>query len=145
SESPAQLPPVSVMVPVKGADPGLRENLAALAALDYPDYELIITARSAADIPPGVLPRRVKVVLAAGDDPATGEKVQDLMAAVRAVRKTSTGFAFADSDGRVPRGWLRALVAPLAEPGVGASSGYRWFAPEPPSFWALMRSVWDAA
>jgi cellulose synthase/poly-beta-1,6-N-acetylglucosamine synthase-like glycosyltransferase len=44
----------------------------------------------------------------------------------------------------VSRGWLRALVAPLAEPGVGASTGYRWFLPEPPDFWSLMRGVWDA-
>jgi cellulose synthase/poly-beta-1,6-N-acetylglucosamine synthase-like glycosyltransferase len=36
-------------------------------------------------------------------------------------------------------------VAPLAEPGVGASTGYRWYAPEPPGFWTLLRSVWDAA
>ena len=31
------LPPATVIVPVKGEDQGLRENLAALAALDYPD------------------------------------------------------------------------------------------------------------
>jgi len=84
------------------------------------------------------------VVLANGDDPSTGEKVQNLAAAVTAARKYSQVFAFADSDGRVTRRWLRALVTPLAEPGVGASTGYRWFAPEPPTFWSLMRSVWDA-
>jgi len=144
SETPQYLPPVSVMAPVKGEDQGLRENLAALASLDYPDYELIVTARSAGDIPPGVLPRRVKVALAHGDDPPTVEKIQNLRTAVRASRKRSEVFAFADSDGRVPAGWLRALVAPLAEPTVGASTGYRWFTPEPPAFWTLMRSVWDA-
>src|SRR5207302_3870653 len=50
------LPPATVIVPVKGEDDGLRENLAALASLDYPDYELIVAAHSAADIPGGVLP-----------------------------------------------------------------------------------------
>jgi cellulose synthase/poly-beta-1,6-N-acetylglucosamine synthase-like glycosyltransferase len=53
-------------------------------------------------------------------------------------------LAFADSDGRVTGGWLRALVAPLSEPGVGASTGFRWFLPEPPDFWSLLRGVWDA-
>jgi cellulose synthase/poly-beta-1,6-N-acetylglucosamine synthase-like glycosyltransferase len=138
------LPPATVIVPVKGSDEGLRENLEALAALDYPDYELIVTAHSAGDIPAGVLPARVKVVLAHGTDPAGAEKVQNLMAAVRAARKRSLVLAFADSDGRVGRGWLRALVAPLEEPGVGASTGYRWFLPDPPDFWSLMRGVWDA-
>jgi cellulose synthase/poly-beta-1,6-N-acetylglucosamine synthase-like glycosyltransferase len=70
--------------------------------------------------------------------------VQNLQVAVRATRKRSQILAFADSDGRVTRRWLRALAAPLGEPGVGAATGYRWFIPVPPAFWALMRGVWDA-
>jgi ceramide glucosyltransferase len=139
------LPPATVIVPVKGDDEGLRENLAALAALDYGDYELMVVANSAQDIPPGVLPAKAKVVLAHGNDPNTGEKVQNLQAAVRASGRRSEILAFADSDGRPSSGWLRALVAPLCEPGVGASTGYRWFTPEPPTFWTLLRGVWDAA
>jgi hypothetical protein len=142
--TPEYLPPASVIVPVKGPDEGLRENLAALASLDYPDYELILTARSAADIPPGVLPPRVKVVLAHGAGTETSEKVQNLKAGVRATRQSSAIFAFADSDVRVTARWLKALAAPLAEPGVGASTAYRWFLPTPPTFWTLMRGVWDA-
>ena len=138
------LPPASVIVPVKGPDEGLRENLAALAALDYPDYELIVAAQSAADIPPGVLPARVKVVLAHSAEAESSEKVRNLIAAVRATRQRTVIFAFADSDTRVTPRWLRALAAPLREPGVGASTGYRWFVPTPPTFWTLMRSVWDA-
>lgn len=144
SEKCDWFPPVTVIVPVKGADEGLRENLAALAALDYPDYELLIVARKADDIPTGVLPNRAKVVLARGDESASAEKIQNLQIAVRVSRKRSEVFAFADSDGRVNPGWLRALVAPLAEEGVGASTGYRWFTPVPPDFWSLMRGVWDA-
>jgi cellulose synthase/poly-beta-1,6-N-acetylglucosamine synthase-like glycosyltransferase len=144
AETPHEFPPVSVIVPVKGPDHELRENLAALATQDYPDYELIVVAHSARDIPPGVLPNRVQVVLAPGDDPSTGEKVRNLKAAVAAARKRSRVYAFADSDGRVTPRWLKSLVAPLAEKGVGASTGYRWYAPIPPTFWTLLRSVWDA-
>lgn len=145
SQSPLEeLPPATVIVPIKGEDEGLRENLAALASLDYPDYELIAVARTAADIPAGVLPPRIRVVLAHGDDPNTGEKVQNLLAAVRAARRHSQVYAFADSDGRPGPGWLRALAAPLGEAGVGAATGFRWFTPVPPTFWTLMRSVWDA-
>jgi ceramide glucosyltransferase len=137
-------PAATVIVPVKGYDEGLRENLAALATLDYPDYELIVAAHSAADIPPGVLPPRVKIVLSHGSDAETAEKIQNLLAAVRAARKHTEVFAFADSDGRPTKRWLRALVAPLSEPDVGASTGYRWFMPEPAGFWSLVRGVWDA-
>ena len=146
AERPTCLPPASVIVPVKGADEGLRENLAALASLDYPDYELIVVARAAKDIPPGVLPDRVKVVLAhAAEDPATAERVQNQVAAVRATRKRSEILAFAGAGARVAPGWLRALAAPLAEDGVGASTGFRWFTPQPADFWSLMRAVCDAA
>ena len=137
------LPPTSVIVPVKGEDQGLRENLAALASLEYPDYELLIVARCADDIPSGVLPRQARIVLAHGDDPHTGGKVQNLVAAVLAARKRSDVFAFADSDGRVTRRWLRALVARLGDERVGAATGYRWFMPEGGGFWCLLRAAWD--
>jgi len=143
AESSEWLPRATVIVPVKGFDDGLRENLDALASLDYPDYELIVTAHSAADIPPGVLPPRVRVVLAHGADAATGEKIQNLQAAVRAASKRSQVFAFADSDGHPTPRWLRALVAPLADEQTGASTGYRWFTPHPATFAGLLRSVWD--
>ena len=144
AQTPQDLPPVSVIVPVKGPDYQLKENLAALAGQDYPDFELVVAARSAADIPPGVLPAKVHVVLAGSDDSSASEKVQNLRAAVAAARKQSQVYAFADSDGRPTPRWLRSLVAPLAEKGVGASTGYRWYAPVPPSFWTLLRGVWDA-
>jgi cellulose synthase/poly-beta-1,6-N-acetylglucosamine synthase-like glycosyltransferase len=142
--SPTVTPPATVIVPVKGQDDGLRENLAALASLDYPDYELIVAAQKAEDIPPGVLPRTCRIVLAHAEDRNTGEKVLNLQAAVRAARRRSEVLAFADSDGRPSAGWLKALVAPLIERGVGAATGFRWFTPDPPTFWTLLRSVWDA-
>lgn len=143
AEHPETLPPASVIVPVKGHDEGLRENLSALASLDYPDYELVVVARAAEDIPPGVLPARVKVVLSHAQPAVASEKVLNLIAAVHAARKRSQILAFADSDGQVTPRWLRALVMPLAEPGVGATTGYRWFTPRRPG-WALLRGVWDA-
>jgi len=143
AERAGTLPPATVVVPVKGEDYGLRENLAALASLDYPDCELIVCAQCAADIPAGVLPRRTKVVLAHGGSPEASEKVQNLAAGASAARHISAIYAFADSDARVTAGWLRALAAPLGERGVGASTGYRWFMPEPAGLWSLLRAVWD--
>ena len=137
-------PRATVIVPVKGPDEGLRDNLASLASLDYPDYELIVIARAAEDIVPGVLPSGIKVVLGSEQEPGASEKIRNLNAAIRMSRKTSTVLAFADSDGRVPLGWLRALVGPLDHEGVGATTGYRWYVPQPPDFWSLVRSVWNA-
>jgi ceramide glucosyltransferase len=146
------VPQASVIVPLQGPeeetcnDPrdDLRGNLAALASLDYPDYLLIVAARTAADIPSGILPSRVTVVLGGAKDAEASERIQNLLAGVHASPNRTEIFAFADAGYRASRDWLRALAAPLAEPGVGASTGYPWYAPEPPDFWSLMRSVWNA-
>ena len=137
-------PPATVIVPVHGPKEGLRENLAALASLDYPDYELILAARRASDLPPGVLPGRIIVALGGGGSEKAVQRIQNLLSGVRASRKRSEIFAFTDGGYRVSKGWLGALAAPLAESGVGASTGYVWHVPEPPDFWSLMRSVWNA-
>ncbi len=63
-------------------------------------------------------------MLAHGEDPQTGEKVQNLRRPSGPPANAAEVYAFADSDGRVTPRWLRALAAPLAEPGVGASTGY---------------------
>ena len=139
-----ECPAATVIVPVKGADEGLADNLAALAALDYLDFELIVVVRQPGDIAPEVVPPSARLVVAGPGDPETGEKVNNLLAAVRAARPESRIFAFADSDGRVRRGWLRALAAPLRDKQVGASTGYRWHIPERPGFWPMLRSAWNA-
>ncbi len=145
AEAPdAEFPPATVIVPVKGPEEGLSEHLKSLSAQDYPDYELIVVARTAHDIPPGVIPPGARVVLAGQGSEAMSEKIQNLSAAIASARSVSTVLAFADSDGRVRRTWLRALIAPLSGKGVGASTGYRWYAPDPPDFWSLLRSVWNA-
>ncbi len=148
----APFPPASVIVPLQGVGEDLsndlrddmRDNLAALASLDYPDYLLILAARTAADIPSGVLPGRITVVLGGAKDAEASERIQNLLAGVRISPNRTGIFAFADAGYRVSSGWLRALAAPLAVPGAGASTGYPWYAPEPPDFWSLMRSVWNA-
>jgi len=144
SQADANLPPATVIVPLQGPEDGLRENLAALAALDYPDYELIVTARTASGIPPAVLPSGVIVALGGAPDAGPSDRIRNLIAGVRASRKRSQILAFATGDGRVGRNWLRALAAPLEDPQVAASTAYCWYLPEPPGFWSLMCSVWNA-
>ena len=137
-------PPATVVASIEGEDDALHDNLAALAAQDYPNYELILAARTAADIPPGVLPGRVMVVLTGAKKDTADERTENLLAGVQAGRRRSEIVAFADAYGRVSEKWLRAIVAPLTHANVGASSGVCWFLPEPPDFWSLMRSVWFA-
>jgi ceramide glucosyltransferase len=139
-EPPSEpLPPVTLIVPVTGSCQTLRESLLSLASQDYPDYEMIVAVPDAGILPPGTVPSAVKLVLT-GETSSAGL----LRAGIRAARRSSKAFAFAGSCGLVSKAWLRALVAPLSEDGVGASTGFRWYAPEPPTFWSLMQSVWNA-
>lgn len=140
------LPPVTLIVPVKGGEEGLRENLESLLAQDHPDFELLIVARTDGD--PALVDLRnlpgARIVLAGEGPPNTGEKIVNLLAAVNQARPSSEVLAFADSDGRVERTWLRGLIAPLADPAIGAATGYRWYFPERGGFWPLARSAWNA-
>lgn len=138
-------PPATVIVPVKGLDEGLAANLAALEVLDYPDYELIVVARHESDVPHAAIPPDARLIYAGEGDPGTGEKINNLLAAVRAARPESHLFAFADSDGRVRSGWLRSLAAALhRDAQAGAATGYRWHIPPRGGVWPLLRSSWNA-
>src|SRR5262249_16915997 len=53
-------------------------------------------------------------------------------------------IAFLDADAVPPRNWLRLLVAPFADPRVGGVTGVRWYAPERPTWGALLRHLWNA-
>lgn len=136
-------PPVTLIVPVKGHDEGLLDNLAALAAQDYPDFELIVCARAPEDIPVGVVPAGARVVYSHAPDPHTGEKIQNLLAAIAAARPASTVLAFADSDARPLPHWLHALTAAALDPATGVATGYRWYIPER-GVASHLRSAWNS-
>ena len=140
---------VALIVPVKGDEPGLGENLLSLTSQDYPSFELIVVCASRSDpaigIAQGALGSRCRVIIAGDPPPDTGEKVHNLSAAARAVGESAEILAFADSDGVVQPGWLRKLVAPLGDPDLGAVTAFRWHFPDEGGFWPLMRSVWDSS
>ncbi|HTU25528.1 MAG TPA: glycosyltransferase, partial [Pirellulales bacterium] len=52
--------------------------------------------------------------------------------------------AFADSDTRTGRSWLRQLVQHLDEPGVAAATSYRWLVPARPTLANLVLHSLDA-
>ena len=84
-------------------------------------------------------------IVIAGEATDCGQKVHNLRVAVSQADSMSTVFAFVDSDARPHAGWLRSLVAPLADQRVGAATGYRWFIPERGGFSSNLRAVWNAS
>jgi cellulose synthase/poly-beta-1,6-N-acetylglucosamine synthase-like glycosyltransferase len=141
-------PFVSVIAPCRGVDEGLRENLQALVEQDYPRFEIVFVVDDEHDPAASVIgeiPGTNAKLFIAGKTTDSSQKVENLREAVQHVSPESEVFVFVDSDARPAKTWLRFLVAPLADDSVGASTGYRWFISERPTFASEMRSVWNAS
>ena len=150
--SPAWMPQASVIVPCKGSDFELQENMEAVLDQEFEDYEVLFATstesdpsladlRRAARKFPG---RRVKFVVS-GHSNQRGEKVHNLLRALDQADPGSEVLVFADSDGRPHREWLRDLLSPLRDPEIGASTGYRWFFPRSGNLASLLRATWNSS
>ena len=147
-------PFVTVIVPCRGLDTGLEENLGALLGQDYPNYEVIFVVDDKMD--PALSPienisriaardgKKTKLIIA-GKAEGCSQKVENLREAVLQSSDESAAFVFVDSDVRPSTGWLRSIVAPLADEDTGAATGYRWFIARNPTFASELRSVWNAS
>jgi cellulose synthase/poly-beta-1,6-N-acetylglucosamine synthase-like glycosyltransferase len=150
SHSGFYAPRVAVICPVKGLEPGLELNLAALAAFDYSNYEIFFTMASAED-PARIIierlasssKRKIHTVIAGRPDNC-GEKVNNLRAAVQKAAEAFEVYVFVDSDGRPTRHWLAHLVAPLADETLGAVTTFRWFFSQHGGLWSALASAWNA-
>lgn len=143
-------PRVALFCPVKGIEVGLEQNLAALTSFDYPDYDIFFSIASAEDPARKILEKLVASskhkthVIVAGRPEGCGEKVNNLRAAVEQAKDGYEVFVFCDSDGRPGRSWLSHLVAPLADPHLGAVTTFRWFFQQRHGFWSALASAWNA-
>jgi cellulose synthase/poly-beta-1,6-N-acetylglucosamine synthase-like glycosyltransferase len=148
-------PVVALVCPCKGAEPGLEENLTALTRFEYPSYEIYFTLATSLDPALKIIekvkaesPRPVHIVIA-GPAEDCGEKVHNLRRAVEAIPENFEALVFADSDVRVPRGWLGKLVAPLQDHRIGATTGYRWVIPSRTigsgGLASALAAAWDGA
>ena len=118
-------PPVTLLVPLRGAEPQLEANLRAFAEQDYPELQLVLGVAHADD---SALPIARRVAQAFPDrriDIDIGEvggarnpKLANVLSMMRLVRNTT--LILADSDTRVDAGYVRAVTAPLQSPEIGA-------------------------
>jgi cellulose synthase/poly-beta-1,6-N-acetylglucosamine synthase-like glycosyltransferase len=82
-------------------------------------------------------------LVVAGYSELRGEKAHNLLQGLKAVDARAEVLAFADIDARPGRDWLRSLVAPLQDPTVTVSTGFRWYLPGL-GFVSHLRTAWDA-
>jgi ceramide glucosyltransferase len=138
-------PPVSVLKPLHGLEPGLESNLRSFFEQDYPSFEVLLAFRDPAD-PARPLVERLQReyahvparVILTGEPPWANAKVWSLDR-MTAVAQHDL-LVMSDSDIRVNPHLLRELAREFADAAVGLSTcPYRAVAG--PSLWSRLEAI----
>ncbi|MGE5111972.1 MAG: bacteriohopanetetrol glucosamine biosynthesis glycosyltransferase HpnI [Acidobacteriaceae bacterium] len=142
---PGELPPVTVLKPVHGAEPNLDENLESFFLQDYPEYEIIFGCRDSDDPALDAVDRLrakyptvpVRVVLS-GHPAWPNAKVFSLSKMIAASR--TNYFVISDSDIRVRPEFLKNVIVPLLKPENGLVTCMYRGVPAP-DFWSKLEAL----
>ncbi|MFK7769210.1 MAG: glycosyltransferase family 2 protein [Mariniblastus sp.] len=134
-----------VIIPCKGVESGLRENLTSFLRQDHPNYEVFFVIEHESD-PAATLiynlmeeNRCVKTrLIVAGRAENCGQKTHNLRMATKQLSQEIEVLVFADSDAKPNKTWLRWLVNGIGNEGLGARTGYRWMIPAKNNFPTLI-------
>jgi ceramide glucosyltransferase len=117
-------PPITILKPVCGDEPGLYENLRSFCEQDYPAVQVVFGARDPGDSAVPVVQRLIRdlpdadLSLVVAEWPhAMNQKVGNLINMMQVARHGV--LVVADSDIRVRRDYLNHITHPLADPSVG--------------------------
>lgn len=120
---PAAMPPISILKPVRGADPLFYSAVCSHAQQDYPEFELLFAVGDPNDPAVPIIERairefperRIRLIVRSTVRP--NPKVGALIDLEKEARYDL--LLVNDGDIRVPQGYLRTLAAELAQPGTG--------------------------
>jgi ceramide glucosyltransferase len=127
----ARLPPVTVLKPLCGAEPGLYQQLRSFCVQDYPQFQIVFGVRDAADPALEAAARLaaefpqlpIDIVVDPRQHGANG-KTSNLINMLARARHDV--LAIADSDTSVRPDYLATVSVPLLDPQIGlVTSTYR--------------------
>ena len=127
----------SVIIPIKGLDVGLEENVKSLLSQDYPKYEVIYVVDDYNDPCISVLRKyNVKIIKTENICEKCSGKIKAQLTGL----KYASGdvIVFGDSDTWYPRYWLKELVKPLSD--YIATTVFSWPKPYRFSFSNFIRA-----
>jgi ceramide glucosyltransferase len=124
SRASPPLPPVTVLKPLCGAEPGLYEHLRSFCLQDYPDFQIVFGVRDPEDSACEVVRRLVTEfpslpidVVINPQQHGSNCKTSNLINMFARARHDV--LVMADSDAFVGPDYLANVTAPLLDPGVG--------------------------
>lgn len=123
----ASLPAVSVIKPVHGLEPQLRENIESFFRQDYPQFEILFGADTADDAALEIVrevsaryPQVPSRIIVHGVPPWPNPQTYSLH---RLTQEAKYGVIVAsDSDVEVAGNYLREVVTPLLKPGIAMTT-----------------------
>jgi ceramide glucosyltransferase len=141
----SSLPFVTILKPLHGMEPSLKENLETFFRQDYPRFEIILGAREAENPALRVaeqvrtrFPHVPSKLVLSGPPAWPNAKVFSLHKMV--LQSSSDYFVISDSDVRVSPEFLRNVIPPLLEKKVGlVTCSYRGVPAS--GFWSLLEAL----
>jgi ceramide glucosyltransferase len=115
--------PVSILKPVRGADPGFYDAIRSQAIQAYPEFEILFGIRDPADPAASEIKRLIEefpaipIRLIVCNKDAPNAKAGVLMDLARQARHPL--LIVSDSDITVPPGYLSDVTDPLSDPSIG--------------------------
>jgi len=141
--------PVSLLKPVRGVDFASYENFRSFCTLDYPEYEILFCVNEMDDPAVPVIqrlakefPKRRIEIFSGAPQVGTNRKVNNLALLARQARYDY--LVQSDGDVRAGPEYLREVVAPFADPGVGVVSCFYRGVTEK-NFWAELEAIGAAS
>jgi ceramide glucosyltransferase len=147
AERPGFTPPLTLLKPLHGDEPGLAANLATFFEQDYPEYEILFCARTESDaglaIARQVAARYPQVAARFFSTGGQPDYINAKVASMETMEAAAANqiLVISDSDVRVTPDYLRAVALPFADAAVGAMCcPYRGVAAEG-GLWARLEAV----
>jgi ceramide glucosyltransferase len=140
-------PPVTVLKPLCGMEPGLYENLRSFCLQSYPQYQLVFGVRDASDPALAVVnrlqlefPHLEMSIVVNPRQHGSNRKVSNIINMLDAARYDV--LTIIDSDARVGADYLSEVIAPLSDKHVGLVTCIYRSVPSSPGIYSRLGAMY---
>ena len=134
-------PETLVIIPVRGVDFSLKENLQSIQNQEYENFKLICVVDTENDESLNIIKELgIEYIVSSYNCRKCSGKVRAISTAIDTYREYDV-YLLADSDINVKNNWLLNMVMPLKNPDAGISTTFPYFEPRG-GFWSEVKEIW---